>query len=452
MAQAVMYFPSDFLWGTATAAFQVEGHNTNSDWWHWEQQPGAILHGHKSGMACNWWANAEADLDIAAEMGTNAHRLSLEWSRIEPEPSYFDTAVLDRYRQILQAMHNRGIEPMVTLHHFSNPLWLVEKGDFNQPLVVDYFRRYVRKVAETLGDLIPKWVTINEPLVYVFMRYLDGKFPPPKHTGWAAAGEAIKHLLHCHAAAYHTIKEVQPQAQVGIAKNMAVFAARPSQGRMANWWAGRLDWLFNEAWMEAMVHGRSRFPFGKGTIPHLANTFDFVGINYYTRFYAKFPPIGGLLHQTWGPDAIVTDGNYGEIYPQGLYQMIRRATRYGKPIYITENGLPDKADQHRAMFLISHLREIWRAVSFCFPVMGYYHWTLVDNFEWDRGWTQRFGLIELDPESQERRWRKSGRLYAEICQLGGISSTLAEKYAPQLLPVYFPGEAPEQNQPQRFAA
>jgi beta-glucosidase len=172
VAEATMYFPADFRWGTATAAYQVEGNNLNSDWWGWEEN-GRILQNHRSGLACNWWENAEADLDLAADLGTNAHRLSLEWSRIEPEPARFDTEALDRYREILQAMRDRGIEPMVTLHHFSNPRWLVEKQDFNSAIVVDYFQRYTAKVVEHLGDLVGQWVTINEPMVYIFMRYLE---------------------------------------------------------------------------------------------------------------------------------------------------------------------------------------------------------------------------------------------------------------------------------------
>ena len=179
MVQAKMTFPPDFLWGTATSSHQVEGNNKNNDWWQFEQQGGNILEGGQSGLACDWWQNAESDLDLAAEMGTNAHRISLEWSRIEPQPSSFDNDALDRYREILQAMLDRGIEPMVCLHHFSNPQWLVEKGDFSSDLVVDYFGRYTAKVVSKLGDLVGKWLTINEPMVYVFLRYLDGKFPSP---------------------------------------------------------------------------------------------------------------------------------------------------------------------------------------------------------------------------------------------------------------------------------
>lgn len=436
-----MTFPPDFRWGTATAAYQVEGNNTNSDWWLWEHNGDNIVEGHKSGLASNWWQNAETDLDAAAAMGTNAHRLSLEWSRIEPEPSAFDNAALDRYRQILQAMHDRGIEPMVTLHHFSNPIWLTEKGDFNTRLVVDYFQRFTAKVVETLGNLIPKWVTINEPMVYVVMRYLDGSFPAPQQAGWSAALRATRNLLRCHAAAYQTIKEQYPDAEVGIAKNLIVMEPK-ADNFLNRWWVKRANRIYNEAWWEMLRDGRFHRPFGKGKVDGLANAFDFIGINYYTRLYLKFPPRGKLWETDWGPNAIVSDGDYGEVYPAGLFQVIESVLKYDKPIYITENGLPDAADRLRPSFLITHLREIWRAISFCYPVMGYYHWSLIDNFEWDRGWTQRFGLIELDVATQERKLRESGRLYGEICRSGSVSSDMAERYAPDLMAEIFPGQPP----------
>lgn len=442
MARARMVFPPDFCWGTATAAYQVEGNNRNSDWWLWEQENGHIVQNHKSGLASDWWENAEADLDLAAEMGTNAHRLSLEWSRIEPEPSVFDAGALDRYRRILRAMHNRGIEPMVTLHHFSNPLWLVEKGDFNSQIVVDYFQRYTAKVAGELGDLVPKWITINEPMMYVFMRYLARKFPAPRKTGLNACLQAVVNLLRCHAAAYHAIKERHPEAQVGMAKHLAIFEPGRNNNRLDRWWAGRLSWLFNDLWLESLATGRLRRPLGRGQVRHLAGSFDFVGANYYGRYLVRFPPRGGLLGSEWEPQEVTDNEGQDAIFPEGIYQVIRHLLRFNKPIYITENGVPDASDRLRPSFLLTHLRYIWRAISFCYPVMGYYHWSLVDNFEWDRGWTQRFGLIEVDPETQARSWRPSGRLYSEICHSQSISSEMAERYTPELLPVMFPGEAP----------
>ncbi len=442
MAQATMMFPPDFLWGTATASFQVEGNNTNSDWWAWENGQGQILQDHKSGMACNWWENAEADLDLAAEMGTNAHRLSLEWSRIEPQPSVFDRVALDRYRQILQAMIDRGIDPMVTLHHFSNPLWLVEKGDFNSEIIVEYFQRYADRVVNALGDLVNKWITINEPMIYLRNRYLEKEFPQPERSGLWAGREAARQMLRCHAAAYHTIKEHYPQAQVGIAKNIPIIEARPRNNRLDRWWASRVSQIFNDAWLHTVEDGRLRWPFGRGKIKNLAGSYDFIGINYYTRFYVKFPPSKGIIERAWGTGATVSDGDYGEIYPYGLYRAIKSVLPFRKPIFITENGLPDSQDKHRPAFIMDHLRQIWHAISFAYPIMGYYHWTLVDNFEWNAGWTQRFGLIAMDPDTQERSWRPSGRLYSEICHSYSLSSDMAERYAPQMLPVMFPGDPP----------
>jgi beta-glucosidase len=451
MVQAKMTFPSDFLWGTATSSHQVEGNNTNNDWWQFEQESSNILNGGKSGLACNWWQNAEADLDLAAEMGTNAHRISLEWSRIEPQPSIFDNEALDRYREILQEMIDRGIEPMVCLHHFSNPLWLVEKGDFNSDLVVDYFGRYTAKVVSKLGDLIGKWLTINEPTVYIFLRYLDGKFPPPSENGFNGARKAMINLLRCHAAAYHTIKERYPDAQVSVAKQLRIFEARPNGNKLDSWWAKQVTNIFNHTWLRSMTTGYVQKPFGRGKIEGLAGSFDFIGINYYTRNTVRFPPRKGVIDEEWEAGTPVGDGNYGEVYPYGLYRVIRQALPYNKPLYITENGLPDREDRLRPAFILDHLRQIWHALTFCYPVMGYYHWSLVDNFEWERGWTQRFGLIEVNEETQERIWRPSGRLYSEICHSYSIDSDMTARYAPELLDVMFPGQAPERMQIQAAA-
>jgi beta-glucosidase len=248
-------------------------------------------------------------------------------------------------------------------------------------------------------------------------------------------------LLRCHTAAYHTIKERYPAAQVGMAKNMAIFEARPPSNRLDRWWTARISYLFNDLWMNSMASGRLYWPL-RGRIPNLAGTFDFVGLNYYSRYYTRFPPPAGFIEREWPAEAIVSDGNYGEVYPYGLYKLIRRVGRYRKPIYITENGIPDQADRLRPAFILDHLRQIWHTLILGYSVMGYYHWTLVDNIEWDRGWTQRFGLVELDPETQHRTWRPSAHLYRELCQTHVLTSDMATRYAPELLPVMFPGEEP----------
>ena len=434
-------FPESFRWGTATAAHQIEGGNGNNDWWDWEHREGTPCV-EPSGDACDSWHRWPEDVELCAGMGLDTYRFSLEWSRIEPEPSVFDDGAIGRYREILQHCHAIGLEPMVTLHHFSNPLWLVEKGDFNSDIVVEYFRRYTAKVVDTLGDLVPKWITINEPVTYAVMRYLTGDFPHTKR-GFGAFNEGIHNLLRTHAAAYHAIKERYPAALVSTADNMQVFEAVPDGNVLDRWWAKRVNWLYNDAWPAALHSGVFRSPFGRHKVKGLAGTADFSGINYYTRFYVKFPPPQGFVEREWGEGAVVSDGNYGEVYPYGLYRMIKRVLPYGKPIYITENGVPDAADRIRPGFLLDHLRQVWHAISWCFPVMGYYHWSLVDNFEWERGWSQRFGLIALDPDTQERTWRPSARLYREICQTYTLTDDMARRYAPEMLAVMWPGEGPE---------
>ncbi|HEC34513.1 MAG TPA: glycoside hydrolase family 1 protein, partial [Chloroflexi bacterium] len=186
MPEATFHFPPDFRWGTATSAHQVEGNNTNNDWWAWEQVEGHIKEEHRSGLACNWWQQAEGDFDRAAEMGQNGHRLSVEWSRIEPEEGRFDDAALGRYRAMLRALGERRIEPMVTLHHFTNPLWLAEMGGWENPRAVPLFERYVARVVEALGEFCDLWCTVNEPNVVAFLGYVMGVFPPGKQDFGAA--------------------------------------------------------------------------------------------------------------------------------------------------------------------------------------------------------------------------------------------------------------------------
>ena len=187
-------FPAAFRWGTASSAYQTEGNNHNNQWSRFEQQLGAIAQGHRNGIACNWWENAEADFDRIAALGLNTHRISLEWSRIEPRPGEFDRDALSRYRQMLTALHARGIQPWIALHHFTNPLWLEDSGGWENPRVVEHFDAYAKTVIENLGDLCQHWLTINEPLVYLGQGWLRGAWPP-HHPNPLTAIDVYRHLL-----------------------------------------------------------------------------------------------------------------------------------------------------------------------------------------------------------------------------------------------------------------
>jgi len=438
---ATFHFPADFKWGVATAAHQVEGRNIHNDWWNWEQTDGDIKQGHKSELACDWWANAEADFDRAAAMGLNSLRISVEWSRVEPGPGEFDESALERYSQMLQGLRERHIEPMVTLHHFTNPSWLAEQGGWENPETIALFARFVRRTVEVLGQHCDLWCTINEPNVYGYLGYLEGTFPPGR-SDFDAARRVVRHLLSGHAAAYREIHALQPGARVGFAHNMNPFDPANPRSPLDRRVTRIADQAFNQSILTALTRGRWTLPLGFGLAWKLRRTLDWIGLNYYTRDLIAFDYtqrrtlFGRRLH---ADDAELLDGGYGEFYPQGLFRCLRRLARLGVPIYVTENGIPDHDDDQRPRHLLAHLHQMWRAIQLCHPVMGYYHWTLVDNFEWAEGWTLRFGLIALDPQTQTRTPRRSADLYAEIVQANAITPHTIDAYARELRSELLPG-------------
>lgn len=459
MDQPIRHFPDGFLWGTATSSHQVEGNNRNNQWWDWEQQPGRIYQGHKSGAACNWWVagGAEADFDRARALHQNAHRLSLEWSRLEPVEGLFDSSAYERYRQMLQGLRDRGIEPMVTLHHFSDPLWLSEQGGWLGPRAVALFRRYVEHTVRELGDLVHTWCTINEPNVYALVGYIVGYFPPGRRNVFQAY-TVLRNLLLGHAAAYRTIHRLDGRARVGLVVNVRPFVPARATSRLDRSAAAWFDLLFNGAMLKALENGVLSPPLGYGRqVGQLIDSFDFIGLNYYTRELVEFDPrrpAEFFAHRFFEPDGETSDLTkdnvpYGENYPRGLIDALQRVTCYGKPIIITECGLPDADDDQRPRFLITHIAAMHDALQLGIPVKGFFHWTLVDNFEWSEGWKLRFGLFGLDPATQERTLRRSGETYAAICQANALTPEIVRRYAPEVFDQVFTADASGVSQNRR---
>jgi beta-glucosidase len=437
---ATFSFPSDFRWGVSVAGNSVEGFNLDSEWWAWEQESGHIKLGHTSGLACDWWKNAEADFDRAADLGVSALRLSVEWPRVEPGPNVFDDHVLQRYAAMLRALRERDIEPMVTFHHFSNPLWMAERGGWEQRGAIGLYSRYVRRAVEALADDCDLWCTFNDPNLYAYMAYGEGHFPPGKSDARAAI-KVLRHMIEAHAAAYREIHSVQPDARVGLAHHYRPVAPADREAPEDVRTARRAHQTYNRAIVGSIWQGRWLSPLGVGPAPGLRRKLDWIGFSYYGRDLVQFDGRGRramLGRRLVSPGAEVLNGGLGEYYPQGLFECLQDLARMEIPIYVTENGIPDGEDDLRPRYLVAHLYEVWRALQRSYPIVGYYHRTLLDGFEWADGWTQRFGLLAFSPDSPARTPRRSAHLYSDIAHSGSINSELIDEYAPQLRGILLP--------------
>jgi len=439
MTATTFVFPNGFLWGTATAAHQVEGGNTNNTWHAWEQE-GRVVEGHTAGRACDWWGGRwREDFDRAAEAGQNAHRLSVEWSRIQPSPDRWDEDALEHYRQMVRGLTERGLKPIVTLHHFTDPLWLAEMGGWENPEAPRLFAVYAAKVVEALKTYVTTWCTINEPNVYTALGYIEGIFPPGKQDIRTALTVA-EHLAQGHAAAYEAIHRVQSEADVGIVvyyRPMRPARAWFPPDRVLAWTENR--W-FNDYFAVAAGLGRRLTPWGSRRDRKLGPSLDFFGLNYYTGDLVAFtrtPP--AYTVRSFPPDAPQSEHGDIALMPEGMFQGIRWARRFGKPILITENGVEDSTDTLRPRYLAEHLFYVWQGANYNWGVRGYMHWTLTDNFEWERGWTRRYGLWALDPETQIRTPRPSAEFYKTICQNNALDVEVVARYAPEALKTLMPG-------------
>lgn len=393
------HFPKGFRWGTATSAHQVEG-NQDNDWTAWE--PGHISDGTVSGVACDHWHRFDEDFALAAALGTNAHRLSFEWSRIEPRPGQWNIEALQHYRVVVDSLRRHGLEPWITLHHFTNPGWFAERGGWTRSDAPTVFSSYCRKVLERFPD-VQHWVTINEPEVLTELGYVAGYWPPGKKS-LPAALRVRQNLASAHRLAYKTIHQLQPNARVGMANNLVAFEP-------ANRWHP-LDRL--GAWVSNHWHNR-------WFLKQAQDVVDFIGINYYTRTRVAFRPWSprNMFPGKVPPGAAVSDMGW-EIYPEGLGQAIDLASAFGKPIYVLENGVADARDTRRAKFIHDHLAVLHRKIAAGKDVRGYFHWSLLDNFEWREGFAKRFGLVAVDFQTQGRTPRPSAAAYSQYCRNGRL--------------------------------
>lgn len=382
-----------FLWGAATSAHQVEGGNVHNDWWQWERSD---RNRPCSGLAADHYHRYPEDFALARKLGHNAHRVSLEWSRIELEPGEWNPKAINHYRDVLKAMKREGLSSFVTLHHFTNPRWFAEKGGWLQPDAPILFNRYVKKVVEELGDLIDYWITINEPMLYAGLSYWQKRWPP-QHRSLRETLSVVRRMAQAHQNAYRTIHKLYPGALVGIANH--IIDCEPAR---------------NFSWMDRVAVKVTDWWFNRYFYRLTLGAHDFLGVNYYavSRLRGVMQP--PFIAQA--PQNVTTSDLGWSIRPDGLTKALVGLKRYSLPIYITENGLADKQDTQRADFIRSHLRAIEAAQVHGVDVRGYLHWSLLDNFEWDLGFEPRFGLVAVDYKTMERSPRPSAYAYKAIIE------------------------------------
>jgi beta-glucosidase len=426
-------FPPGFLWGAATSSHQVEGSAEANDWWAWERaDPSRIRGGRLSGEAAGWWALgwAERDLTAAARLGHGAHRLGLEWSRLAPHPGKRSHAATDRYRAILGHARDLGLRTFVTLHHFTLPQWLAAAGGWRAPGTAEALAVHSAASARDLGDLVDGFFTINEPTVLALKAFFHGMWPPGRQAPHLAA-RAVREQLRGHALAYRAVKAERPDTPVGLALNLPTVSPARSENLLDRRVAAAQDWMVNGSVLHALRTGVCRPPVGNRptSVPGLAGSFDFLGINYYGRYLTRFAPdrpgmaFGRFVQE---PTVRTDSADWGQPSPAGLVATLKRAAGLGRPLYVSENGVFDPTDALRCHYLVEHLRALQVAASEGMPVRGYFHWSLVDNFEWAQGWTTPFGLVALDPVTQARRARPSAHLLAEVARRNRLPAELAE--------------------------
>ena len=399
-------FPSDFRWGTATAAHQVEGHLVNN--WSKHEENKSL---ERSGAACDHWNRWKDDFQLLTDLGLSSYRFSIEWSRLEPTEGEWDEAALAVYSAMVDDLLHRGIRPVITLHHFSHPQWWEAKGGFANSANLPEFVRYCERVFDALSDRVDTWVTVNEPTVFSTMGYTLGMFPPGRRS-LRTTIRVMRHLLLAHAAVYKALKQKRSTVNIGIAKNVTLFDPK-NRWSPIDWPLARLlEWFWNGAWRGGIQKGRMFFK----DVPEAKGTLDFIGLNYYTHVLVG-PTSVSLLKMKFPKrkHEIATEFGY-PMYAEGLRRAVEFLTPLGVPIEVTENGVADANDTLRTEHLKRHLWVLSQAIQDGHDIRSYHHWSLMDNFEWAEGYSMRFGLHHVDFETQERTLRGSGEAYKRIVQ------------------------------------
>jgi beta-glucosidase len=391
-------FPEGFTWGVATAAHQIEGGNTNNDWWAWEHNPdsGTIA---SSGDACDSFHRWREDVDLVGDLGLSAYRFSLEWSRIEPAEGEFSLAALEHYRRICAACHGRGVVPVVTFHHFTTPQWLTARGGWEAPDAPDCFARFVTRAAAHLGDLIGWACTINEPNVVGVMGYFQGQYPPGVKDDFMRFAAVNEAMVRAHRLAVEVLRAGPGDYPIGLTVSMAEIVAEEGGESL------------RDAAEEVLENSFLRATEGD----------DFVGVQCYTRMH--FGPDGQAPNDPSVPVTQMDD----ERWPRAVEFCVRRAAAIsGRPVVVTENGIATADDTDRIAFLAEAIASAHRCLEEGIDLRGYFVWSLLDNFEWHLGYGPQFGIVSVAPGTFERRPKPSAYWFGEVAQANALVTAPAQ--------------------------
>jgi beta-glucosidase len=383
MTQREVHFPERFSWGTSTSGYQTEGGGSNTDWWRYERAEGTHCE-EECGDACDSWNRYEQDLDLIVELGLNSYRLSIEWARIEPQRGVIDANALAHYRGMLEACHARDILPVVTLHHFTLPLWVADLGGFESPEIATLMEDYARVVGDALGDLIGIACTVNEPNIVALMGYLMGLFPPAQ-SDWQRFSKVNAALRACHVAMRDALRSTPGNYPIGLTLSMHEYEALPGGEELVE----RIRHETEDEYLRAVGDD------------------DYVGVQCYTKLV--FGPDGLVAR----PEGELTEMGY-LFWPQSVEFTIRRtASMVDIPIIMTENGIGTDDDEQRIRYLTGALAGLANVLADGIDVRGYFQWSLLDNFEWTFGYRPKFGIVTVDRTTFERTPKPSAHWYAE---------------------------------------
>ena len=408
--------------GVATAATQIEGGDVNSNWNDWYRQ-GKILDGTDPVTGNDHWEKWEEDVTLMAQMGLQIYRFGVEWARLIPEPGKINEAAVERYRQEIRELQKWDIQPLLTIHHFSNPMWFENLGAFSKRENLHYYLELVELVAARFGDLVTDYLTINEPNVYAPNSYFFGMWPPAKKS-LTDTIKVMENMAWCHIKAYQILHEKREamgytDTKVGVANHLRVFAPKNVRNPWHRTCAKLTEYLFQGALLKAMSLGEFCFPLRNFDNLPQGEYSDFNGVNYYSR--STVSGIGDGVRE----NSPRNDLNW-EIYPAGIVECAEKLQEIlPRPLWVTENGTCDNHDRFRSRYLYEHLKAVCESEL---PFERYYHWCFCDNLEWIEGNSAKFGLVSVDPVTRKRRVKESGRFYSRIITRGGVDRELYETY------------------------